>query len=95
MNMKDLKAEFRLTCDGDCWGSVMLWWFAIADELHFNRDSGVPSSWQFRPSPLGPSNDLEAYETEIVEAADTETLLRFGELMNRCASRLKRLGKDY
>ena len=38
MTYDDLKYEFRLTSDGDPWGTGMQWLFASADEIYFNRD---------------------------------------------------------
>jgi len=55
----DLKNEFKLTNDGDNWGNVMQWLFAIADYLTFETKECVPDAWQFRPSPLGA--DEESY----------------------------------
>jgi hypothetical protein len=87
MNLQGLKAEFRLTYDGDDWGHVTHWLFSIADEIYFNRDFSVPAEWKFRPSPLGPSNDDDDYTTQCVREADDASLLMFGKMMNR-ATRL-------
>lgn len=96
MTYADLKANFNLSFDGDdAWGSVMSWWFTVADEIHFNRGFDVPASWRFRPSPCGPSNDPEAFETEAVQAASDEALQRFGAVLDRYATKLKRAGRDY
>ena len=93
---KDLMTDFRLCFgDGDPWGSAMTWWFSVADEIHFNRSFAVPAAWRFRPSPLGPSNDPDAFETEAVQAASDEALMKFGAVLNRYAGVLKRAGKDY
>jgi hypothetical protein len=91
-----IKAEFKLMFDpGDPWGSTMLWWFAIADSLLFTHDVAPPQHWQFRPSPLGPSNEPEQYETEIVDNTDPDALVRFGNLLTRYAAFLKRAGMNY
>jgi len=96
-NYKDIKSEYKLTSDGDSWGHCLCWLFAIADEIYFNRcdEISVPDKWQFRPSCIGPSNDPESYETEIVEGTETHDLLQFGQVLHRYADRLKRAGKDY
>ena len=93
---KELMFEFRLGDFGDAWGHTMNWWFHVADELYFNRDPCIiPENWKFRPSPCGPSNDPDGYETAIVQQANTETLLRFGRTLNRYADILKKHGLDY
>ena len=95
MTLPDLKAKFRTFCDGDDWGETMCWLFTIADELHFERATPVPDEWQFRPSPLGPSNDDDDFRTDCVREADDETLVRFGNLLTRYARLLRKHGKDY
>ncbi len=95
VDLKSLKADFKLSCDGDTWGETMQWWFTIADEIYFNRDFPVPADWHFRPSPLGPSNEPGEWPVDIVEAAGDDELLAFGNLLNRYARLLKRAGKDY
>ena len=96
-DLKYLKAEFRLTDDlGDSWGNAMQWWFTIADEIYFNRDKlCVPDEWQFKPSPLGPSNDPDDYVTNVVKNTPDETLMGFGNLVHRYASLLKSKRMDY
>lgn len=96
MNLSQLKSEFRLTADGDDWGNCMHWWFTIADEIHFNRETiSVPSSWKYTPSPLGLSNDPDDIVTRAVAEAENDSLMKFGHLMNRYAHFLEHLGKDY
>lgn len=96
MNFNDLKCEFRLTADGDDWGNCINWWFTIADEIHFNRENlCVPASWKFKSSSLGSSNDPDAMETSAVVAADDESLMKLGALIDRYARLLRHLGKDY
>lgn len=87
-------AEFRLAYDdGDPWGSVMAWWFAVADALTDTAPERLPSHWQFRQSPLG--SDKDQYEYETVAGWSPETLVRFGNALGRYAARLKAAGKDY
>jgi len=96
LTYNDLKAEFKLSSDGDEWGNVMQWWFTVADEIYFNRDTiEVPESWEFRPSPLGPSNEPDDYPTYIVADAKADDLLRFGKLMDRYAGALRHADHDY
>lgn len=95
MNLKDMKSEYRLSFCGDNWGHAMAWHFAIADEIFFNRSFPVPHEWQFKPSPLGPSNDPESYETAIVENADDESLLLFGKIIFRLCQYMSGKGMSY
>jgi len=95
MNLKDIKNEYALTCCGDSWGTAMQWFFTIADELYFEREITVPSEWEFRPSPLGPSNDDDDLTTQMVRGYDDETLVAFGNILNRYVRFLKRAGKYY
>ncbi len=95
MTYNDLKSEFRLTSDGDIWGTVMQWWLSIADEMYFYRDFQVPQCWEFKPSPLGPSNDTDDYVANCIAEADDISLIRFGNLIHRYASRAKNTGLSY
>ena len=93
--MNYLKADIRLTSDGDKWGNTMNWLFHIADEITFNRSFPVPAEWQFKPSPLGSGNQPEDYETELVQDCPDKDLLFFGRVLNRYADCLKKAGLDY
>jgi len=90
-----MKADFKMSFDDDAWGHTMNWLFHIADELYHNRETPVPEAWRFRPSPLGPINEPDEWETTIVQAATDEELVSFGNLLNRYARALKYAGKDY
>jgi len=90
----DLLNEFRTAQSGDVWGDTMHWWFTIADELYF-REGQTPAHWQFRPSPLGPSNDPEDYATNVARETGAEALLFAGNVLTRYAQMLKRAGMDY
>lgn len=95
-DLKYLKAEFRLSDDGDSWGNVKQWWFTIADEIYFNRKNlRVPDEWQFKPSPMGPSNDPDDYVTNVVKDTPDEALMAFGNLVHRYARLLKSKGVNY
>jgi hypothetical protein len=80
--------------DGDWYGWAMSWLFAICDRITFETDSQVPAEWEFRPSPLGPSNDDE-YKIDIMSYLCEYQLLYVGEVLHRYIARLKKLGKDY
>lgn len=92
---KDAVAEFKMFCDGDLWGTAMEWWFTVADEIYWNRDFEVPESWRFKPSPIGPANDPDNYETEVVRGMTDNDLLKFGNLINRYCRLLRNHGLDY
>jgi hypothetical protein len=93
----DLKSEFKLYADGDAWGYVMHWWFAVAEELYYFRQNvTIPEEWQFCPSPFGrPQNDPDDVATVAVALASDRDLLKFGKLLARCARALKHAGRDY
>lgn len=99
LSIDDLKFEYRLGNDGDAWGHCMQWWFAIADEIEFNRDFDVPADWQFRPSPLGLCEDDE-YMRSIMNDATDDALRAMGAMVHRLAgipqsARARLLGKRY
>lgn len=93
MTYDNLKAEFRLTNDGDSWGNAMSWWFAVAGEM-YERGLEVPPAWQYRPSPMG-AIDPDQYEAPIVAEAADDNLCRFGAMLHRYAGMLRAAGKDY
>lgn len=95
MTIKDLKIEFRITNCGDAWGTTLSWLFAIAEELYFNRDTEVPDSWNFQPSPFGITTDDDSYELNVVRECDDALLIKFGNILSRYANFLKRANKDY
>lgn len=95
MDIEALKFEFRLTNDGDDWGHVMSWLFVVADEIHFERDFDVPDDWGFRPSPLGKTTEEDDYYGSVVSMADDDSLLKFGNMLNRAARCLNANGKSY
>lgn len=94
LNYDDLRTEYRLTSGCDPWGDCMHWLFTIADHLHFNEGE-TPADWQYRPSPLGPTNDPDDYVTGIVSEAETAALIDFGNMLNRYAAMMKAAGMDY
>jgi hypothetical protein len=95
MDLQDLKFEFRLTNDGDDWGHVLTWLFAVAEEIYFERDFPVPDKWKFKPSIFGKTIDEADYCSVIVCQADDESLLAFGKILDRAAQCLRAHGKDY
>lgn len=88
-----LLQEFRLFFD-EPWGTTMYWWFTIADELYWERDD-PPEHWEFKPSPIGPSNDPDDYATVICKETGTDALVFCGNVLYRYAKVLKRAGLSY
>ena len=92
---RDNLKEFRLMFDGgDPWGSTMHWWFTVADEL-YHREGYTPEHWQFKPSPLGPSNDPDDYATTACAETGANALVFVGNVLTRYARRLERAGLSY
>ena len=91
----DLKNEFKLTDDGDNWGNVMQWLFAIADYLTFETYECVPDEWQFKPSPFGA--DEERYEFQALKEMElpSDEVLQFGKVLFRVRDILESKGESY
>lgn len=90
-----LKNHFRLTNNGDSWGNVMQWLFAIGDYITFRTDSRVPDSWEFRPSPLGANEECYIFQFLAEENLDTDSVLQFGNALMRVHDILVNQGRDY
>jgi hypothetical protein len=84
---------------GDPWGSVMGWWFAIADVITEIDASQVPSEWEFHQSPFGANTEAFEYseilETMRDDGVTLDDILHAGKVLTRYASQLKLAGKDY
>lgn len=94
----ELKAALRQDdLAGDPWGTAMGALFDVADTLHFDRDADVPANWHYHPSILGPTDpDEQTYIGQcLLPDTSTGEILRFGNLLNRYADRLRHAGKDY
>lgn len=97
-NAKDYKDLKQLLREDDIaydpWGTVSIFHFVLAGET---EDRGItPDDWQFEQSIFGrPEEDKEhiAYEY-LCDAAD-ETLLKFGNLLQRYGRALKHASRDY
>ena len=94
-----LKNEFKLTNDGDNWGNVMAWLFAIGDYITFETDESVPDEWQFKPSPMGANEDCFVFQSLRHFASEGEIMsadvLKFGNVLNRVRDILERKGESY
>lgn len=94
IDLDALKTEWRMTYDkGDSWGCVMAWLFAIADEMHWQRDLEVPAKWEYSPG-MG-IGDTESYQYQACHAATDEALTALGEMLWRFRDLCIRKGLDY
>ena len=91
----DLKNEFKLTNDGDNWGHVMQWLFAIADYLTFETDECVPDEWQFSPSPFGADEESYVFQALKEMALPGNEVLQFGKVLIRVRNILESKGESY
>ncbi len=91
----DLKNEFKLTNDGDNWGHVMQWLFAIADYLTFETNECVPDEWQFKPSPFGADEESYVFQALKEMALHGDEVLQFGKVLIRVRDILESKGESY
>ena len=91
----DLKNEFKLTNDGDNWGNVMQWLFAIADYLTFETNECVPDKWQFKPSPFGADEESYVFQALKEMALPSNEVLQFGKVLIRVRDILESKGESY
>ena len=83
----DIKAEFRLSNDGDGFGNCMGWMFPIAIELDL-RGAGVPEAWQYRAGAMGSHHEPDCYVAECLQNYSDETIQQFGNVLSRYQSKL-------
>ena len=91
----DLKNEFKLTNDGDNWGHVMQWLFAIADYLTYETDECVPDEWQFKPSPFGADDESHVFQALKEMELPSDDVLQFGKVLIRVRDILESKGESY
>ena len=90
-----LARELKIVWDsGDVYGSTMAAWFPICNEIAIRGDD-VPASWNFNPGAFGPHHEEGDYVAEIIADVSTETLIEFGNFLERLYERCKAQGKDY
>lgn len=95
MDAQSAKHEFRLTNDGDAYGTAMMWLFTASDVLHFERDDDTPMvEFGYRPSPIQ-SEPEETSEIDIIREMPDAELVHFARLLNRYVDMLKANGRDY
>lgn len=80
---------------GDPWGSCMSFWFILAAELYL-RGADVPERWEYHPSVLMTGHeDSDDYVTDIISEISDESLVHFGNILQRYAHLLERAGHSY
>ena len=94
-----LKEEFKLTNDGDNWGNVMAWLFAIGDYITFETDKCIPDTWQFKPSMCGANEDCYVFQTlrhfAFEKCVTSEEIMQFGNILIRVRDILESKGESY
>jgi len=85
----DIRTEFRLRYDPhDGWGCVIGAFFEVAETLYAWGED-VPAEWEFRPG-LG-----EPEAAEWLDGFDADTLVDFGNVLDRWSDMLRARGDDY
>jgi hypothetical protein len=96
----DLRDTIRLAFDpSDRYGSVMGAWFAIAGLL-VDDGEDVPSSWDYRPSPMGgtdPDDSLAEWIRDqwLAGYIDADDLRQAGDVLRDYAHHLDAIGASY
>lgn len=87
--------------NGDPWGEMMGWWFALNDVC---MTHAIPCDESFRPSPFGPDNDDHRFHVlndgiirriELGCAPTDDDVAGWHKLFDTAYDALKLLGKDY
>lgn len=98
---KHLVQVFEQSADGDEWGNVMSWFFAVAHVLHHLDE--IPEEWNYIHAPYCDEDmrdPREFNESELAylmaeELVTVEDLIEFGHWLDREDERLKAAGKAY
>ena len=78
-DFNDLEQAFRMSNDGDDWGAVMSWLFALADYMT-EHEYDVPEVWEFRQALGGADTDDYQYEEIMFIQPSGAVCLAFGLL---------------
>lgn len=98
----NLIGAVRDAWDGhDQWGTVMMWWFGIADVLWHNTPQLITAEWQYRHG--AGCNGIDRQEWPDGHIADLlddgiisiDEMLYVGIVLTRYAGWLKLAGQDY
>lgn len=88
--------------DGDDqWGTVMMWWFGIADVLWHRSAEPIPADWGYGHSPVCDEVDNNQWpDAQIMTMLDSgeidpDEMLYVGTVLTRYAGWLKLAGQDY
>lgn len=92
LTCKDLIHEFRLTNDGDSWGTAMAWLWAVSAEL---TERGGDVAWNYSTGAGGNVREFDRYEAMVCLEATTEALERFGKMLDRLTTLLDKAGMSY
>lgn len=78
---------------GDPWGVVMGHWFDVAAELWWRGE--VPASWGYRPGAVGDPRETDSPFADFIREVPSESLVEFGNVLDRYSRMLRAAGKDY
>ena len=97
-----LMRDIRMGWDSDQWGTVMQWWFAIADVLYHHAPHGtIPDAWEYRHSPVcdqvdrGEYPDCDVWLMLVCDDVTVADLVYAGNVLGRFGQWLKLAGQDY
>lgn len=96
-----LREEFRLAFDPcDAWGSVMGWFFGVADVLYHHDADLIPDTWRFGHGAGCDGNSLDDPDRDIQDGLDDgwwapEDLVSFGTVLSRFSDMLRTNGGSY
>lgn len=98
----NLIGAVRDAWDGhDQWGTVMMWWFGIADVMWHHNPADIPAEWEYGHSPVCDGVDPDASPDEEIQTMldqgdiDPDEMIYVGTVLTRYAGWLKRAGLDY
>lgn len=96
LSVRDALPDLRLEFDrGDPWGSTMALFFAVAEEIEFNRESiSPPGSWEYSPGAADEPERDGPFAATVALLSDS-ALLRLGDFCERYSERLKARGYSY
>ena len=79
----------------DPWGTTMSWWFAVSEEIYFNRSDrlDVPPEWQYCPGIA--AEPEERPEAEMVQGMSDDDLMRLGRTLCRLDRICRERGWNY
>ena len=91
---RDIRNVLAADFDGDRWGSAMSAWFDVADVI-YHEGGPIPSSWQYRHSPLCKGTEAYARFGFAAHHAPLAAFYHAGEVLARYTETLERRGESY